>query len=95
MPNEDPTRPSVVSEPLTVGSVLLALKNLTDNDPAMLDRPVHILDMHADEDGPEQPWDGLVTKVETDCFQQEQGLVVSLLAWRGEAEFMARRERQS
>jgi hypothetical protein len=68
-------------EPLKVSEVIERLTAIVVQQPEIADWPVRVIDME-DENEPEQPWDGLVTLVETDCVSQMQGLVVSLLAWR-------------
>lgn len=80
----DPGEP--VSHPLTCNEVINALTKLVERDAMYGDWPVHILDMDPDRDKvpapPENMWDGLVTHIETDCFQAQQGNVVGLFAWR-------------
>ena len=66
---------------LTARQVAAAILALIDADPEAGDWPVHLLDME-DEAVSDEPWAGLVTRVEGDCFDADlQGPVVSLLAW--------------
>lgn len=65
---------------LTARQVVDALLALFEQMPETADWPVHLLDM-TEEKMPESPLDGLVTSVETDVMSEEQGPVVSLVAW--------------
>lgn len=67
-------------EPLTAAELLDALQKLLKNYPEWADRYVHILNMNDDDE--DDITHGLVTHLETDCITDEQGLVVSLMAWR-------------
>ena len=71
------------SYPLTCNEVIEALTALVERDAKYGEWPVHLLDMRGSIDPKdEQPWDGLVTHIETDAFLEEGGWVISLLAWR-------------
>lgn len=64
--------------PLTVRQVIDELERLAAE--VGDDLPVHILVMHDEE--VERCWYGnLVTHVETDQYDEDQGLVVDLMAW--------------
>lgn len=86
VPGQHPPTASVWEprEPMTLENVIEALTKLLESRPKMAAWPVHILDMEPDDDPVEHTWDGLVTRIETDCFSEEQGMIVSLLAWRFE-----------
>lgn len=62
-------------EPLTLDELIDQLVKLRASYPDWATRPVHMLELQ--EDG-----DGLVTEVETDCFDARQGPVTSLMSWR-------------
>lgn len=66
----------------TVARLHLALGKLMEQRPHLADLPVHVLDMEPDDGtGNESIYSGLVTDIETDCFDGEQGLVCSLISW--------------
>lgn len=67
-------------EPMTTRQLITQLERLVCDFPAYENVPVHMLDM--DEKVAEERWACLVTQVELDCFSEEQGPVVSLLAER-------------
>jgi hypothetical protein len=63
---------------MTARDLLTALEVLLRDHPSLAALPVHLLDMRPDEG---DVFDGLLTDMETDCFDSEQGLVLSLMAW--------------
>ncbi|MGH8922819.1 MAG: hypothetical protein ACRD0H_31510 [Actinomycetes bacterium] len=65
--------PVTVRVPLTLDQLIEQLTQLRARHPEQGPRPVHLLD--TDDDG-----DGLVTDVDLDCFDAEQGPVTSLLS---------------
>lgn len=70
---------SDTAQPLTLDDLIEALQRIRELHPDYADRPVHMLDMEdANDDG------ALVTHVEVDTFDDEQGPVVSLLSWPSE-----------
>lgn len=81
-------RSEKVDPPLTVRQVADALIAFIERKPEHADWPVHIIDMGDYEarkqglDEEEGPWAGLVTKIETDCYDEEQGWVLDLVADR-------------
>jgi hypothetical protein len=64
---------------LTVNDLRLALDELVKIKPEHGELLVNLLDM-ADRDAPETAETGLLTTVETDIFDEDQGLVLSLVA---------------
>lgn len=79
-PNEGERRDSTPWRPLTVDDLLLALTKLKEDRPEFGSLRVHLLDM--EDELPEDEFSGLLTHVETDAMSREQGLVLSLMAWR-------------
>lgn len=67
-----------MNPPLTLDQLIEQQHRLRERHPDYGARPVHLLDM---EDG---AGDNLLTCVETDCFDAEQGHVTSLLSWPNE-----------
>lgn len=73
------------AEPMTVLTLIGELQELVNRKPETAEWPVHLLDMDDGDDISEQKEDGkecLLTTVETDCFSEKQGPVVSLVAQR-------------
>lgn len=62
----------------TVTTLLAHINELLVRRPEIADYRVMVLDMApADED---EPWSGLVTTVEIDCYDTAQGVVLALLS---------------
>lgn len=63
-----------MSQPLTLDELIDKLCQLRETHPAWRTRPVHMLDLE------EGKGTFLVTHVETDCFDEDQGPVTSLVS---------------
>jgi hypothetical protein len=66
----------MINPPLTLDQFITELCRLRDTYPDYASRPVHVLDMEDDKGG-----DSLVTHVELDCLDDQQGPVTSVMSW--------------
>ena len=73
--------PVVVEAPrrvFTARSLHDALGKLIETHHHLADLPVHLLDMESESD---YPYGGLLTDIETDIFDVDQGMVLALGSW--------------
>ena len=70
-----------MAETITVFELFTAITELMARNPEVATWPIHMMDLDSqDPSGDSQH--GLVTTVETDCFDEGQGPVLSLIAER-------------